>query len=87
MNAIMVQNGPPSLAVTDPPTLHLVKMSRCNKMLGYTNGKTWHLLKKISVNEMEILAPCNLDIEHQAPCALTLKQRANPEGELKTHMH
>lgn len=45
------------------------------------------LLKKILANEKGILAPFNLDIEHQAPCALTLTYIASPGGEVKTHKH
>lgn len=87
VNATVVGSGPPSPALTDshPCTQHnlLTAVKCCN---GLTKKKyDICLLKKILANKKELLAHYNLDIEHQAPCAFTLKWRASPEGELKTH--
>lgn len=69
-----VQTGPPWLTLTDPQTCTLYKSLDAIKCWGELKGKNdICLLEKILANEKRILAPFDLDLEHQAPCALTLK--------------
>lgn len=66
-------NWASTLALTDPSPYTLYKSLYAIKCRDRLIGKYGiGLLKKILADEKGILAPFNLDIEHQAPCALTL---------------